>query len=132
MATLTGLGLIGGAATVAYNKHGDATVKIKDAAGHVHSVVIKSAGDGKRFSCPDGTAARLKPYDITAGRIELTLQAVRRSERAIEHRYPSGGAPSTIVSRFKALARRDNRLVAAFNAQVDRHNAIIARDCKQG
>ena len=131
VATLSGLGLIGGAATVAYNKHGDATVKITDAAGHVHSVVIKSAG-GKQFSCPDGTSARLKPYDIRAGRIALTLQVVRRSERAIEHRYPSGGAPSAVVARFKALARRDDRLVAAYNAQVDEHNGIIARVCKQG
>jgi hypothetical protein len=131
VATLTGLGLIGGAATVAYNKHGDATVRIKDSAGHVHTVVIGGNG-GKTFSCPDGTDAKLKPHDIRAGRIKLTLEGVRRSERAIERRFTAGVAPHAVVVRFNSLAHRDNRLVDAYNAEIDEHNAIISRDCKPG
>jgi hypothetical protein len=53
----------------------------------VHTVVIKG-DDGTRFSCPEATSDQLKPYDIKAGRIKLTLLSVRRSEHAIERRYP--------------------------------------------
>jgi hypothetical protein len=130
VAALTGLGLLGGAGTVAYNNHGDATVKIKDAHGQVHTVVIRSNG-GKQFSCPSGTDEQLKPYDVQAGRIELTLQVVRRSERAIEARYPGSVAPHTVVVRYRTLHARDNRLVAAYNAQVTAHNSLIARNCTQ-
>lgn len=126
---LAGLGLIGGAGSVAYNQHGDATVKIKDASGKVHSVVIKSNNNGKSFSCPTGTHDRLRPYDIAAGRIELTLQTVRRSERAIVRRYPGHDAPRAVILRYRALAHRDDRLVAAYNAQIDAHNTIIDRAC---
>ena len=128
VSALAGLGLIGGAGSVVYNQHGDATVKIKDASGKVHAVVIKSNG-GKSFSCPVGTHDKVKQYDINAGRIELTLQAVRRSERAIDQRYPKNVAPHKIVVRFNALVKREGRLVDAYNAQVDAHNAIIDRDC---
>ena len=119
---------MGGAGAVAYNNQGDATVKIKDAQGHVHSVVIKSNG-GKGYSCPSGTGDQLRSHDITAGRIQLTLQEVRRSERAIERRYPGSRAPAQVIVRYKALIGRDNRLVSAFNAQVEAHNAIIDRNC---
>lgn len=128
VAALTGLGLIGGAGTVAYNNHGDATVKIKDAHGQVHTVVIKG-NSGKQFSCPTGTDDQLKPYDLHAGRVELTLQAVRRSERAIEARYPGSVAPRAVVVRYRTLHARDNRLVSAYNAQIDAHNAILDRNC---
>ena len=128
VAALTGLGLLGGAGTVAYNNHGDATVKIKDAHGQVHTVVIKG-NSGKQFSCPSGTGDELKSYDLKAGRIELTLQGVRRSEHAIERRYPGAVAPEKVIVRYKRLMRRDNRLVDAFNSQVTAHNAIIDRDC---
>lgn len=124
---LAGLGLIGGAGSVVYNQHGDATVKIKDSSGKVHAVVIKS--NGKSFSCPVGTHDKVKQYDINAGRIELTLQAVRRSERAIERRYPKNVAPHKVVVQFNALVKREGRLVDAYNAQADAHNAIINRDC---
>ena len=127
VAALTGLGLIGGAGSVVYNQHGDATVKIKDAGGQVHSVVIGS--DGKQFSCPPGTHEQLQGYDLRAGRIKLTLQAVRRTEHAIEARYPGSVAPHPVVVRFKALHARDNRLVDAYNLQVDEHNAVITRNC---
>ena len=129
VAVLTGLGLLGGAGTVAYNNHGDATVKIKDAHGQVHTVVIKG-NSGKQFSCPSATDDQLKPYDLKAGRIELTLQGVRRSEHAIERRYPGAVAlPAKVMVRYKALIGRDNRLVDAFNSQVTAHNAILDRDC---
>ena len=129
VAVLTGLGLIGGAATVAYNKHGDATVKIKDAAGVVHTVTISGNGQ-KQFSCPSGEDSRLQSHDILAARIKLTLQGVRRSEHAIETRYPSAhAAPTAVILRYRKLHSRDNKLVDAFNAQIDEHNAIISRDC---
>ena len=128
VAVLTGLGLLGGAGTVAYNNHGDATVKIKDAHGQVHTVVIKG-NSGKQFSCPSGTDDKLKPYDLKAGRIELTLQGVRRSERAIQRRYPKAAAPEKVIVTYKTLIARDDRLVDAFNSQVTAHNAILNRNC---
>jgi hypothetical protein len=128
VAGLAGLGLIGGVGSVAY-KHGDAMVKIKDASGQVHTVVIGGDG-GRQYSCPSATDNRLEPIDIRAGRIKLTLQAVRRSEQAIERRYPGHIAPHAVVVRFNALARRDDRLVTAYNAQIDEHNAVLDRDCK--
>jgi len=38
-------------------------------------------------------------------------------------------APAPVVDRYNALGRRDNRLVAAYNAEVEAHNAILERDC---
>jgi hypothetical protein len=129
-AGLAGLGLIGGAGSVVYNHHGDATVKIKDAAGNVQTVRLGS-GNGRAFSCPDGTSDRLQGTDITAGRIKLTLQKLRREEAALERRYPHGrGASRTVIVRYNAMVRRDNRLVDAFNAEIDAHNAILHEDCK--
>jgi hypothetical protein len=128
-AGLAGLGLIGGAGTVIYNNSGDATVKIKDnATGKVQTVRI-AGGNGRSFSCPDGERAKLEPYVIRLGRIKLTLRQVRREERKIEQQYPSDRAPHRVVVRYNALGRRDDRLVAAYNAEVDTHNAIIDRDC---
>lgn len=127
-AGLAGLGLIGGAGTVVYNNNGDATVKIKDdRTGKVQSVFL--GGGGKSFSCPSGTHDKVEPYDIKLGRIKLTLQRLRREERGIEKRYPSNRAPNRVVVRYNALGHRDDRLVAAFNAEVDARNAIIDRDC---
>jgi hypothetical protein len=129
-AGLAGLGLIGGAGSVVYNHNGDATVKITDAAGHVQTVQLGS-GNGRAFSCPDGTSDKLKATDITAGRIKLTLQKVRREEAALERRYPHGrGATQRVVARYSALVHRDNRLVDAFNAAIDAHNAVLHEDCK--
>src|SRR3954466_16164404 len=91
-AALAGLGLIGGAGSVAYNQHGDAIVKIKGKDGHVQTVSIKASG-GATFSCPSGTRDRLAPLDIKAGRIKLTLQQVRRQENQLERRYPTHEAP---------------------------------------
>ena len=125
---LAGLGLIGGAGSVAYDQHGDATVKIKDTAGHVHTVQI-AAASGKAFSCPAGTRDKLEPYDLRAGRIKLTLLQVRRTEAAIERRYPTHTAPNAVADRYNALLLRDHRLVVAFNAEVDAHNAIIDSSC---
>jgi hypothetical protein len=122
--------LIGGAGSVAYNHHGVATVKIKDPSGHVQTVSL-GAGDGRTFSCPSGTHDKVAPLDIRLARITLTQRAVRRSERAIERRYPTTSKPpSAVIRRYKALIRRDDRLTTAYNATVDQHNAIIDRLCK--
>jgi hypothetical protein len=126
---LTALGLIGGAGSVVYNSHGDATVKIKDASGHVQTVQI-SANHAKAFSCPTGTHDKVAPLDIKLGRIKLTQQSVKRSELAIEHKYPVNSTPPrAVLVRYKALLRQDDRLTAAYNATVDKHNAIIDKLC---
>jgi hypothetical protein len=127
-AGLAGLGLIGGVGTVVYNNHGDATVQIKNnKTGRVQRVRIESGG--QEFSCPLGIDDQLKPHDIAAGRIKLTLLQVRRQERAIMRRYPSGVAPASVVDRVNVLNSRDGRLVEAYNVQIRAHNAIIRRDC---
>jgi hypothetical protein len=127
-AGLAGLGLIGGAGSVVYGHNGDATVRIKDSkTGQVQTVHI--AGSGKSYSCPSGTHDKLEPHDLRAGRIKLTLHRVRTQEHALERRYPGGRAPARIVVRYKALNSRDGSLVAAFNSEIDAHNAIIDRDC---
>lgn len=107
--------------------NGDATVKIKDKAGKVQTVRI-SGGDGRSFSCPERVQPALDRYVIRAGRVKLTLVKVRRTERVLLRRYPNG-APRRVVAHYKALQRRDDRLVDAFNAQVDAHNAILRQDC---
>jgi hypothetical protein len=126
-AALTGLGLIGGAGSVVYNQHGDAIVTIKDKAGRTQTVSIASGG--ARFSCPGGTHDKVAAHDLRAGRIKLTLQQVRRTELRLERLYPDHNAPSSIVARYNALADRDHRLVTAYNAEIDAHNAIIDSDC---
>jgi hypothetical protein len=131
VSALTGLGLIGGAGTVAYNQHGDATVKIKDKNGSIRTVLIKSDG-GMRYSCPAGTHDKLMSFDIQAGRIKLTMRDVRREESKLDNLYPSHKAPHKVVIRYNALLRRDHRLVAAYNAEVDAHNAVLGRDCTPG
>jgi hypothetical protein len=128
---LAGLGLVGGAGTVVYNQHGDATVRIKGPNGKVQTVQLK--GNGKSFSCPAGTHDTLEPLDIQTGRIELTLRQVRSSEIKLERQYPNGsGAPRAVVLRYNALLRREKNLVAGFNADVSRHNAYIDQNCTPG
>ena len=105
-------------------------MKIKDKNGTVHSVQLTGVG-GKKFSCPDGTHDKVAPLDIKLGRIKLTLQQLRVQEDKLDRQYPNHTAPHAVVVRYNALAHRDDLLVAAFNAQVDAHNAIIDRDCTQ-
>jgi hypothetical protein len=78
-----------------------------------------------------GINEKLKPYDLAAGRIKLTLLRVRRVEHALLRQYP-GGAPDAVVTHFNTLKRRDDRLVAAYNREIRGHNAIIRRDCNAG
>jgi hypothetical protein len=128
---LAGLGLIGGVGTVVYNNHGDATVQIKNnKTGRLQRVRIEAGG--QEFSCPLNIDDKLKPHDIAAGRIKLTLLPLRRQERVIMRRYPGGVAPGSVVDRVDALNRRDDRLVAAYNTQIRAHNAIIRRNCSPG
>lgn len=129
---LAGLGLVGGAGTVAYDHHGNATVKIKDtSSGIVHTVHI-GGGGGPVYSCPAGEHNKLSKYDITLARIKLTQQPIRNTLREIERRYPDHRAPAKVASRFNALLRRDQRLVRAYNAEVDARNAILHQDCSTG
>ena len=129
-AGLAGLGLIGGAGTVIYNNSGDATVKVRDSAtGKPLSVHLRSGGHS--FNCPDGERAKVEPNIVELGRIELTIRRLRREERKVERRYPSGLAPHPVVVRYKSMFRRDRRLVAAFNVDVDRYNATLNADCKR-
>lgn len=129
-AGVAGLGLIGGVGTVVYNNHGDATVKIKnEKTGRVQSVRIEAGG--REFVCPMGINEKLKPYDLAAGRIKLTLLRVRRVENALLRRYPSG-ASDAVVTHFNTLKRRDDRLVAAYDREIRGHNAIIRSDCTVG
>lgn len=130
VAGVAGVGLIGGAGTVVYNNHGDATVKIKnEKTGRVQSVRIEAGG--KSFLCPVGIDDKLRPHDLAAARIKLTLRQVRREEQVLLRKHPSG-APDPVVTRFNALRRRDDRLVAAYNGEIRSHNAILRRDCTAG
>jgi hypothetical protein len=126
-AGLAGLGLIGGAGAVAYDEDGSATVTIKGKSGGEQTVRLQ--GGGRTFSCPDGTEAKVSPYDIKLGRIDLTIRQVRRQERKLETQYPDHNAPAPVAERYNALLRRDKRLVSAYNSTVDRRNAIIDADC---
>ena len=127
-AGLVGPGLIGGAGAVVYNDDGSATVTIKDRSGQAQTVRLE--GGGKMFSCPDSTEAKISPYDVRLGRIDLTLRQVRRKEGQLERRYPDQTAPAPVVNRYNSLLRRDKRLVAAYNTTVDERNAIIDADCE--
>lgn len=126
-AGLAGLGLIGGAGAVAYNDDGSATVTIKDKSGGEQTVQLR--GGGKTFSCPDGTEEKVSPYDIRAGRFDLTIRQVRRRERKLEAQYPSHNARTPVARRYNALLRRDKRLVSAYNSTVDTRNEVIDADC---
>ena len=129
-AGLVGLGLIGGAGKVAYDRNGDAVVKITNSkTGKVQTVHINSV-QGKTYSCPSSAGSKLQSYDLEEGRIKLTLLQVRAQESKIEREYPGSVAPHAVVVHYKALNHRDDRLVAAYNKEIDAHNAIIDRDCK--
>jgi hypothetical protein len=128
-AGLAGLGLVGGAAAVHYDSNGKTSVTVKDAVHHRTESVQLSGASGKTYSCPPGTRAKIEPHDLLAGRIEITLRHVRKTERTIERRYPNHRAAGSVVDRYNALQRRDHKLVAAFNREVDAHNAILGSDC---
>jgi hypothetical protein len=130
-AGLAGLGLIGGVGAVTHDDNGSAKVTITDH-GSKRTVILPTEVGGKRFSCPAGTTDKLSTVDELLGRIQLTLEDVRRDEKAIEDRYPERTAPpKAIVSEYKALARRDDRLVARFNRATKDHNAVIDSDCSE-
>jgi hypothetical protein len=75
---------------------------------------------------------KLSTIDGLLGRIQLTLEDVRRDEKAIEDRYPERTAPpKAIVSEYEAFARRDDRLVAKFNRATKDHDAVIDSDCSE-
>jgi hypothetical protein len=128
-AGLTGLGLIGGAGAVAYNDDGSAKVTITDKQGRKESVTI-GGGGGQSFTCPDGTQAKLEPIDLRAGRVKITLRHVDKRLDAMGKRYPGGKGPHDAVVRYNALVKRNHRLVRAYNAAIDEHNAVLNSDCE--
>lgn len=130
VAGLASLGLVGGVGAVTYDDNGTAKVTITDH-GAKRTVTLPTEVGGKSFSCPAGTSDKLSPIDELSGRIQLTLQDVRREEKAIEERYPGRTVPRAIVTQYKALVSRDDRLVARFNRSTDAHNAVIDSDCSQ-
>jgi hypothetical protein len=69
---------------------------------------VTLSGVGGTFSCPEGTHKKVEPYDVTLGRIKLTLQQVRRQEHGLERRYPSHRAPGPAVDKYNALRHRDH------------------------
>ncbi len=127
-AGVVGLGLVGGVGAVTYDDGGNATVTVTDKKGHKESVQI-GGSNGKSYSCPDGTEAKLEPIDIHAGRVKITLRRVKKRIDAIEARYPSGEAPGKVVDRYRALGKRENKLVDAFNSAIDQHNAVLKENC---
>ena len=124
-----GLGLVGGVGAVTYSDNGDAKVTITDEKTGKKESVELQAGDGKTFMCPPSATDRVDASNIRAGRMKITMRRVRGSIKALERRYPSGEAPDPVVDRYNGLARRHKRLGRAFNAEVDRHNAIIDAEC---
>jgi hypothetical protein len=128
---VVGLGLVGGAGAVTYNDDGTATVKIdehntpKDESDDAR-VTFKTGG--RTYSCPPGTDEQLASGDIKAGRIKITMKRNRKQLRAIEKAHPNG-APPDVHAEYQRRAKRDAALVAAYNDQVDLHNAIIKEDC---
>jgi hypothetical protein len=126
---LARLGHIGGAGSVAYDHHGNATVRIKDKnSGIVHTVHL-GGRNGRMYSCPAGEHDKLSRYDLALGRIKLTQQPISRTLRTLDREYPGHTAPAPIVTRFNTLLRRYHRLVRAYNAEVDARNAVLKSDC---
>jgi len=83
---LAGLGIVGGAAAIHYSDNGSATVKVKDH-GVTRTVKLGGAG-GATYSCPASADRKLRPIDISSGRIKLTLHDVRSELRQLDA-YPT-------------------------------------------
>jgi hypothetical protein len=133
VASVVGLGLIGGVGAVTYNDDGTATVRIDERntpndASDDARVTFKT--NGKAYSCPDGIEEQLEPGDIEAGRIKITMRRLGKQLRAIEKANPEG-APPAVYARYKRLAKRHDDLVDRFNDAVDRHNGILEASCEQ-
>ena len=122
-----GLGLVGGVGSVVHNDDGSSTVTVDDR-GRKSTVTIAADG-GQRYSCPKGVEAQLDPVTVRMGRIKLTLDRVRRQEKAIERAYPNSTAPERVIKRYDKLFERDRRLVTAYNDAVDEHAGILRSDC---
>lgn len=125
---LVGLGLVGGAGAVVYDGNGTPTVTIQEANGKKTTTKLDME-NGKTYSCPLGIDDKLRPHDEQAGRAKITLKRVRTQEDAFEHRYGKSGAPGNAYARWQRLNARDDRLVHAYNVEIDARNAILDRDC---
>jgi hypothetical protein len=126
---LVGLGLIAGAGSVAYNKHG-ATVQIKGPNGQTQTVHL--AFGKKHFQCPSGEDSKLNPVLIRQGRIKLTVNSLETQLERIDHKYPGKHAPHSVVMRYTADVSRGKRLLKAYRASVHEYNAMLTRDCTPG
>ena len=124
--------MIGGGGAVAYNDDGTATVKIDEHntpgdASDDARVTFKASG--KTYSCPRGIRDQFEPGDIKAGRIKITLKRNRQQIRVIEKAHPDRVLPPAVYDKYQRLTKRDDALVAAFNDEVARHNAILKENC---
>ena len=129
---VVGLGLIGGAGSVAYHDDGTATVKVDERntpgdASDDARVTFKASGN--KYSCPPGVRDQLEPGDIKAGRIKITMKRNRQQVHVIEKAHPDRVLPPAVYDKYQLLAKRDKALVAAFNDQVAHHNAILKVNC---
>ena len=134
VATIVGLGLVGGVGAATYNDDGTTTVTIDehntpDDARDDARVTFKT--EGKAYSCPEGVEEKLEPGDIEAGRIQITLRRTRKQLRAIEKSHPGDTLPPAVYDGYHKLSERYDALVDRFNDQVDRHNAILEADCTE-
>lgn len=129
---VVGLGLVGGAGAVTYSDDGTATVRIDE-----HNTPKDSSDDarttfktgGKTYSCPTRLGDRLESGDIKAGRIEITMKRNRKRLDAIDKANPDRVLPPAVYDEYQRRSKRDKALVAAFNDQVDLHNAILEVNC---
>jgi hypothetical protein len=126
LAALIGLGVVGGVGTVVYN-HNGATVKIKGSNGQVQNVHISFSG--KQFDCPAGTDKKANPVIIESAKIKLTIKKVSRELQTLKQKYRGTSPSRRAIAQYNALVRRGRKLVSAYNAEADRYNAIIRRDC---
>ena len=119
----TGLALVGGAAAIHYGTNGSATVKVNDH-GVVRTVKLGGSG-GQTYSCPASASDKMKPIDITSGRIKLTIQDVEGELRQIHAKYPGRFAPPAMANHYNELLQRDHQLTRAFNNSIAQHNQIL-------
>jgi xanthine/CO dehydrogenase XdhC/CoxF family maturation factor len=133
VASVVGLGLIGGVGAVTYADDGTATVSIDERntpndASDDARVTLKTGG-GKEYLCPADIDEKFEPGDIEAGRIKLTLERVGKRIDAIETANPGDTLPPKVYDEYQRLLKRQNALVKHFNEAVDRHNAILEANC---
>ena len=56
---------------------------------------------------------------------QATLASLASEIRAIEAQYPNGGAPPSVVTRYRALLDQYNTLTVQTNEKIDAYNALV-------